>query len=151
MMTEPIGNNTFKYVGPIQPDRNSDGICKFMPQSDYIDAGCVSLNRYGGGPFCRFRIPSDMHVDGVYAITADDDIMYVGECINLSKRFNMGYGQISPKNCYKGGQETNCRINNLVLQCAEGGHQLGLWFVSTPHRIRIEAELIKKCRPPWNR
>jgi len=25
------------------------------------------------------------------------------------------------KNCYKGGQETNCRIDQLILKCTESG------------------------------
>ena len=149
-MKNTIGNHVFEYVCPIQPEHGSDGIRRLMPQGEYKNVGCVPLNRYGRGPFCRFRIPSGLHMDGVYAITAGDNIMYVGECVDLSKRFNAGYGQISPKNCYKGGQETNCRINSLVLQHAEDGQPLGLWFLRTPDRWKVETELIERYDPPWN-
>ncbi len=150
-MRNTFGNHVFEYVSWIQPERDGCVIRRFMPQSGYKNAHCLPLNRYGGGPFCRFRVPGDLHLAGVYAITTGDNIMYVGECVDLSKRFNMGYGQVSPRNCYKGGQETNCRINNLVLQYAECGQELGLWFLRTPNRKVIETELIERYGPPWNR
>ena len=49
-------------------------------------------------------------------LALDGDLRYVGECANLSARFNVGYGNISPKNCFSGGQETNCRLNNLLYE-----------------------------------
>ena len=30
-------------------------------------------------------------------------------------RYNNGYGRISPRNCFQGGQSTNCRVNNLIF------------------------------------
>jgi len=150
-MKKTIGNHVFEYVGQIEPERAGDRIRRFMPQVEYNNVRLLPLNPYGAGPFCRFRIPSGLHAQGVYAITSGEKVMYVGECVDLSKRFNMGYRQISPRNCYKGGQETNCRINSLVLHHADGGGQPGLWFVRTPHRKRVEAELIHTYNPPWNR
>ncbi|MCX6376449.1 MAG: GIY-YIG nuclease family protein [Armatimonadetes bacterium] len=146
-----IGGYTFQFVGQIEPERAGDRIRRFMPQGEYRNVRSLPLNRYGEGPFCRFRIPSGLHTEGVYVITAGDDVMYVGECVDLSKRFNAGYGQISPKNCFKGGQETNCRINSLVLHRAEDGEQLGVWLLTTPLREPVEAELIGRYNPPWNR
>jgi hypothetical protein len=37
----------------------------------------------------------------------DESKEYVGECRDLVKRFNSGYGQISPRNCFVGGRRTN--------------------------------------------
>jgi hypothetical protein len=34
---------------------------------------------------------------GVYILTVNSDPHYVGECVNLSRRFNGDYGNISPK------------------------------------------------------
>ena len=109
------------------------------------------LNRYGAGPFCRFRIPRDIRVAGVYVISRNETVLYVGECEHLSQRFNMGYGQISPRNCFKGGQETNCRINALVLNECLAGHTLSLHFHPCDDYKRLEARLRQEIRPEWNR
>lgn len=79
------------------------------------------------------------------------DIRYVGECVNLSARFNAGYGNISPKNCYKGGQETNCRVNNLVYRAASEGETLSLFFHETVEYKAVEARLRAVLQAPWNR
>lgn len=147
-MNYTFGNYIFEHISSIQPDCDSTGICRFMPQADYNNHRCLPLNRYGYGPFCRFRIPDNMHVEGVYIIALGTNVQYIGECVDLSKRFNMGYGQISPRNCYKGGQETNCRINKLIAECSK---ELGLWFLKTKNRKSVEAKLISWYKPPWNR
>jgi hypothetical protein len=77
--------------------------------------------------------------------------MYIGECVNLSSRYNAGYGQISPRNCFVGGQETNCRINNLIYGEATHSHKIELWFHQSDHYKSIEAELRKELNPAWNR
>lgn len=122
-----------------------------MPQSRYANARQVPLNNYGSGPFCKFNIPRHHRQSGVYLIIAETGVKYVGECANLSARFNAGYGNISPKNCFKDGQETNCRLNNLIYVAASNCHALALWFHSTADYKAVEAALRSKLRAPWNR
>jgi hypothetical protein len=62
----------------------------------------------------------------------------------------MGYGQISPRNCFDGGQPTNCKVNRHVLDAVAEGKQPELWFLETQHRKSIESELIRIFNPPWN-
>jgi hypothetical protein len=83
-------------------------------------------------------------------ITVDDRPFYIGECENLSDRFNNGYGRISPRNCFNKGQSTNCRINRLILNEIEKGSRLDLWFRSELARKIAEAELISQLAPAWN-
>ena len=87
---------------------------------------------------------------GVYVIKVEDLIKYVGECENLSGRFNTGYGNISPRNCFVGGQSTNCKINNYILNENQKGRKIHLYFVETEDRFSVERELIKKHKPGWN-
>lgn len=142
----------FAFVGNIQPMLSVDGaINAHMPQSRYANVRGDPLNRYGAGPFCKFVIPRTYRQSGVYLVFAGDDLKYVGECANLSARFNAGYGNISPKNCFKGGQETNCRLNNLIYVATTGGEALTLWFHPTPDYKAVEATLRSKLRAPWNR
>ena len=58
------------------------------------------------------------------------------------------------KNCYKGGQETNCRINQLILKCAESGWSINVHFIETADpadRFALESAYIAAFSPPWNR
>jgi len=122
-----------------------------MPQERYKNARNLSLNRYGAGPFCKFRIPNRLQSSGVYVLTVDGAPQYVGECANLSARFNTGYGNISPKNCFKGGQETNCRLNNLLYSAIVAGQRISLWFFRTTDYKAMELALRDTLKLRWNR
>jgi hypothetical protein len=147
-----IAGYEFERICDIELARDADGSVRlFTPQSRYQNARNPPLNKYGAGPFCKFKIASRLRASGVYVITVDGELQYVGECANLSARFNAGYGNISPKNCFKGGQETNCRLNNLVYTAALAGAQLSLWFFNTADYKSVEALLRFTLNPPWNR
>jgi len=151
-MIRGILGYSFRFVTEIEPDRDQAGEVKeFLPQGRYRNKRDLRLNKHGSGPFCRFRIPRNLPFEGVYAITVDGEIVYVGECQNLSERFNArGYGTISPRNCFEGGQPTNCRVNNCILRRAKQGRKVELWFHETSNRRLVETELIRKLEPPWN-
>ena len=147
-----IGGRTFQFICDIEPLRDPGGaIQQYLPQSRYAKASTEQINRYGAGPFCKFKIPHNLRVSGVYALTVGDAVRYIGECADFSARFNNGYGNISPRNCYKGGQETNCRLNNLVFIAATSGEAIRLWFLSTDDYKAVEARLREVLRPMWNR
>lgn len=150
-MTKSFGKYVLTYIGAIQPDRGGMGqIRHFMPQSKYKKKHRLSLHKYGRGPFCRFRISSNLALEGVYVLLVNGSVTYVGECVDLSSRFNMGYGQISPRNCYEGGQLTNCKVNHLILETTKQGNQITLWFLKTKNRRKIEGELRNEFHPQWN-
>lgn len=148
-----ISGYQFNGVCAIEPLRHPDGTVRiFLPQSNYLNARGIALNNYGAGPFCKFKIPNSFPTAGVYAISdGTGAIKYIGECQNLSARYNMGYGNISPRNCFKGGQETNCRLNNLIYEATSKNLSLKLWFFATYDYKAVEAELRAKIRAPWNR
>lgn len=147
-----IDGHSFQFICDIEPLRAPSGaIQRFMPQGRYAKASAVPINRYGAGPFCKFEIPRNHRISGVYALTVADAVRYIGECAGLSSRFNNGYGNISPKNCYKGGQETNCRLNNLVYMAAASGQVIRLWFLPTDEYKQVEARLREVLKPVWNR
>ena len=146
-----IGGYRFRLICFINPARDETGApLTFLPQSRYRNSRGLKHHSYGHGPFCQFRIPSNLPLEGVYALLIGNSVCYVGECIQLSKRFNMGYGQISPRNCFDRGQPTNCKVNQLVLEAGTKGEQVQLWFLETLHRTPIESELIRMFNPPWN-
>jgi hypothetical protein len=147
-----IGGYNFEHICNIEPLRHSDGsVQALMPQSRYKSVSMIPFNDYGAGPFCKFKIPSSHRISGVYAVSIGTRIQYVGEAANLSARFNAGYGNISPKNCFKGGQETNCRLNHLMYLEAAAGRLISLWLFRTADYKAIEAELRAALRPAWNR
>jgi hypothetical protein len=150
--TRPVLGYDFTHICAVEPRKNPDGTVKqYMPQSQYENLGRISLNKYGKGPFCKFQIPNYISASGVYLLTVGDEIRYVGECANFSARFNAGYGNISPRNCFERGQETNCRLNHLVFSSTGAGEKISLWFFQTADYKKVEAELRAKLRPPWNR
>ena len=149
-MTCTFGDYAFEYICPIEPTDYG-----LMPQNRYSNPRGLPLHPYGSGTFCEFRIPRGRRSQGMYVLTKDGEMTYIGECENLSNRHNAGYGQISPRNCYKGGQETNCRINRLIAEATQSGHVVELWFhptlgLSRSARRSVERQLRDRCNPPWN-
>ena len=155
-MTLRLQNIDFVLVGLIEPERDATGtVIEDHPQSKYRNSRALPLNRHGQGPFCRFSIPRGWSGPGVYALTMDGTAVYVGKCDTpLGERFGArGYGVIHPRNCFQGGQSTNCRINSLILQHAKAGHRLELRFhqnIDKTTRSALESQLIRSLRPPWN-
>lgn len=142
----------FKFICYIKPDLDSLGnIFTYSPQIRYSNYKDLSFNKHGDGSFCRFRLPDLLSTSGVYAIKIENKIMYIGESSNFSKRFSSsGYGLISPRNCFIGGQSTNCKVNKRILQFSKLGKKISLLFMDSDNRIVKEKELINKYNPPWN-
>jgi hypothetical protein len=147
-----VAGYEFDCIGEIEPERDAGGgVLQYMPQGRYRNARNLPLNRYGAGPFCRFKIPKSFQASGVYILTINNEVRSVGECLSLAVRFNVGYGNLSPKNCFKGGQETNCRLNNLIYTAAQAKEHVSLWFFQTTDYKSIEAALRSALNPVWNR
>ncbi len=143
----------FQKVCEIEPDVDEENkIKEYYPQSEYINSKNLPLHEFGEGSFCRFRIPSCWKGKaGVYLIYIDNTPKYVGECDDLEKRYNIGYGTISPRNCFLRGQTTNCRINKEILSNKKNGSKITLFFTETDRRFEMESDLIFKIKPEWNR
>ena len=148
-----IQNYKFHHVCEIIPKLDSkNNVLELLPQSRYENRKNLRLNKYGKGPFCQFSIDKKHSgKSGVYIISINDAIQYVGECVDFYDRFAYGYGSIQPRNCFKGGQETNCRINSNILTSFKSNGTIQLYFLETPDRFKIEDELIGKFNPPWNK
>lgn len=142
----------FIHASAIDPKRGADGaLLEFMPQSRYTHADTTRLNRYGEGPFCRFDAPSLPPTSGVYAVTVDDGLAYVGIAVDLARRWGpMGYANISPRACFVGGQSTNCKVNHYILLAAQADRRVDLWIHEAADPAPIEARLILQLDPPWN-
>ena len=148
-----VGNYNFVHVCEIKPKLDSNQqILEFLPQDRYENKKNLKLNKFGAGPFCKFTIDGKYSTkSGVYLISIDNVIQYVGECDDFFKRFGMGYGNISPRNCFEGGQLTNCRINSVILNSIKSNNTVHLHFLDTAERFKIEHELILNFNPPWNK
>jgi len=150
--TISIDGHVFEFVEEVLPEVGADGrVMQFMPQSRYKGHGKQRLNPQGAGPFCRFRAAKGIASAGVYVVTVNDETSYVGESVNLSVRWGLGqYGSIQPKNCYVGGQSTNCKVNSRVLSNALAGKKIKLWFYPTHDHKAVELKLRSTVNPPWN-
>lgn len=150
MATTVFGGLQFTWVGNIEPVRDATGrVLTFMPQAQFNNIDNYGLHQYGRGPFCKFTVSTSLG-QGVYVFAYGDKARYIGECVDLASRLNNGYGNISPRNCFDGGQPTNCRVNSLVLMSVQQGERLTLWFHPTTERKEVEARLIRLLMPPWN-
>jgi hypothetical protein len=121
------------------------------PHIRYNNQRHLKLHKFGKGPFCKFKINHNDNHSGVYALIIGKKVKYIGECQNLRNRFNQGYGNISPRNCYEGGQQTNCHINNEIKNAIKNGNRVLLYFcVCCNDREEIERKLIINKKPCWN-
>lgn len=140
----------FEFVDDIRPERDQHGkIIEYRPQNDYEKRDAVPLNKHGEGSFCKFSIKAE-EISGVYLWVENDEIIYIGEAVNFKQRFNTGYGNISPKNCYEGGQPTNCKMNKVALEESKKGHTISIYFYATPNHKAVEKILLSKIDTPHN-
>ena len=150
MAQREFAQRLFDHICIILPERERDGtIVTHTPHLRYENSS-ATLHKFGAGPFCRFRPPALSKRSGVYILTVNGDPRYVGECANLRTRFETGYGNISPRNCFQGGQSTNCKVNQLILETAQANAQIDLWFRPEVDRKLVESDLILELRPRWN-
>ena len=96
------------------------------------------LNPYGDGTFSRFRLtdPVIRQAKGLYAYVTDGTVVYIGRCRDsMSKRIDLGYGKIHPKNCYIDGQATNCHLNGRITPLSAS---IALWVCVCDSNQEIE-------------
>lgn len=112
------------------------------------------LNSSGDKVFCRFTVPKNNLTlsTGVYCFAIESSIFYFGRThLPFYTRFHSGYGRVSPKNCFKDGQSTNCHINSLISNL-EDSIKLFAHPISGDQIINtLERNLISSFAPPWNR
>lgn len=153
MVSRTIQGRKFILIGPVRPTLKEDGsIWTYAPQADYKKKATKKLHVHGHGVFCKFALEDTPKRLGVYLMVQRDKVQYVGETEDLTKRFNDGYGNISPANCYERGQRTNCHINKKILDVLRCGDQVEVWFHSCTDYKDLERQLISSLTPtpPWN-
>lgn len=146
-----VGDTPFTFAGDIIPELQGGAIRAYSPQSQYANASVMALHKHGAGPFCRFAITSLKRAPAVYVIAVDGTPQYVGETIDLLERFGpRGYGVIHPRNCYVGGQPTNCKVNNKIYTAACAGRRITLYVYYTPQHKAVESAIRSMVRLPLN-
>ena len=150
MMKLVLNEYSFSYVADLIPDNANGKAIAYAPQQRYNNTQNLPLLPEGDGEFCRFCLPGLTAVAGVYAWISKNEVVYIGETRNMKYRFNNGYGIISPRNCYKGGQKTNCKMNKVAMNCYNSGAPVKLYFLRTNDYKMIEKELIRSLMPKYN-
>ena len=150
--TLTLNGQTFRHAARIAPEAGPDGKpLADMPQQRYRGADSTALNPHGTGPFCRFSVAGLPAASGVYAVTLTQELVYVGIATDLERRWGpSGYGRIQPRNCFKGGQSTNCKVNHAILLAARQGLAVDLWTRLAEDPRPLERQLIAELAPPWN-
>ena len=111
------------------------------------------LNKYGDLEYSIFSLANrdQYNLKGVYFYYLNNELKYIGRCRDsMQKRVNSGYGKISPKNCFKDGQSTNCKVNALVTK-HRNSIELKIFVMDDVKEIEeLESRLILECEPEWN-
>ena len=144
-------NITFKKVCVLELIKDNKGLLYRSPQLAYKN---VNNYPYLDGIdektlFCKFK-PNLPKIKGVYLWVIKDEIIYIGESVNLRKRFNSGYGNISPRNCFKYGQSTNVKMNRLVLNYYNKKEKVEIYIFPTPNHKELETALLERIKTKYN-
>ena len=145
-----IGDCEFKYIETVELLNNKEGKLYYEPQSKYKNTKKLELHEFGKGEFCKFKLNNAKNISGVYAWVINNEVVYIGEAVDFKKRFNMGYGIISPRNCFEGGQKTNCKMNRVVLNEYKNGNKIDIYFFETKDYKAIEKGLLLKITTKYN-
>jgi len=111
------------------------------------------LNNFGDLVYSKFWLGNNdwLSQRGLYLYATDGDVQYIGRCLDsFQKRINQGYGTIQPKECFRDGNSTNCRLNYLITS---GRHRIAFFacHLDDEEEIKeLEAALIEKYQPVWN-
>lgn len=109
------------------------------------------LNEYGDSTHCDFSMAEPLESKGLYCLVTGGVVRYIGRSHDpFEKRINQGYGHLSPKNCYRDGQATNCHLNSLI---AEHWAQITFYVCPLENDDEIDAlerALVRQLRPEWN-
>ncbi len=149
LKSKKIEGYNFKFICKITPEICDCKVNEYSPQDEFSDLEKKKLNPYGREKFCKFRIPK-VKSSGVYCILENDQVVYIGECLDLDHRFNSGYGVISSRNCFEGFQTVNCKINSLILKSYRENSDVKLYFFRSSNRKKLKRELQKILKPKWN-
>lgn len=145
-----IGNYEFDFIETLKLLPAKEGKFTYEPQSRYKKSKESSLHEFGCGEFCKFKLQNAKDTCGVYAWVINNEVVYIGEAVNFRKRFNMGYGIISPRNCFEGGQKTNCKMNRVVLEEYKNNNTIDIYFYETENYKAVEKELLLKIKTKYN-
>ena len=145
----------FKFLQSLKPITNNNGqIIVKIPQVFYKNKKNLALCKgiLANTEFCCFSIKAQNigNVSCVYLWIVDGEIIYIGETKTLKTRFNSGYGSISPRKCFVGGQSTNCKMNHAVLELYRKGKTVDLYYQLTSEYKLIEKELLDKIETIYN-
>lgn len=113
----------------------------------------------GLGPFCRLDVEDLAPAEaGVYAWVVEDSVMYVGRAAVLrqivhGRRMNRAYNDYTYVPASKAAQASSprVRVNALVNAALRAGSTVTWWWRVSENAPGLEAGLIRRWGPPWNR
>lgn len=147
----------FRPMGHIEPLKNEGGsVFTDQPQFRYKNTRgrAYNPNCNDTTEFTRFRVEGLPKDSGVYVWLLDGEktLSYIGRAKNLNERFSSkGYDRISPRNCFVGGQSTNCKMNHEVLKQYQDGKRFRLYILETKDFVAVEAALLNAYNTRLNK
>ena len=146
-----IAERDFSLVGLVEPERHSNGsIRAYEPQARFKHAATRKRHAYGNGSFCKFSFEDAPEDSGVFLVVRHNEVLYVGGADNLKTRLNQQLGHIAPSDRYVGGQPTNCRINQKMLELLQADDRVEIRFHRWEDRWQLKRQIVARREPPWN-
>lgn len=112
------------------------------------------LNGYGDLEYLAFEPEFGIYAKsrGLYRYKLGGEVKYIGSATTtFRQRLRQGYGDISPKNCYRDGQSTNCLLNALItLYWEQITFEICPLNDDDSEILRLEEQLIRQSDPEWN-
>jgi excinuclease UvrABC nuclease subunit len=120
------------------------------------------LDPFGRGPFCRLIVTTTAPcAPGVYSWVVDGAVQYIGKASSLlqivrGQRMNAAYNDYTymPRSKVTQKSSPRVRVNGLLNRAITAGKTATWWWRATDTEasaLRLEAELIQRWNPPWNR
>ena len=140
-------------------DKKKDYVASMEKIINDIKAKCLNnvseIAKNVAELFCQMKLNDDFDYNepAVYIWTIKPkgkknvNVVYVGETSKFLERIKDGYGHITPRNVFKGGQSTNCKMNYVVREKNDKDNEVRIYYMKCKTRKKakeIEKELIVK-------
>jgi len=121
------------------------------PQDRFSNPNNYAIAPEHDTSYCSFKIDAPKR-SGVYWISLDGIVVYVGRAKCLHNRLSIQYGTVSPRHPFKGGQLQKCRTNAKINAALHAGSSVAFRWEACEDYVEREKRILEDPirRPPWN-
>lgn len=127
------------------------GVTNLRPQDKFKNPKSYSINAIHDVFYCSFKVAAPKR-PGIYRISIDEELVYIGRAANLHNRLSIQYGNVSPRHPFAGGQLQKCRTNAKINDALCSRKRVVMEWEVCEDYINRERELLNDPTrlPAWN-